>query len=186
RHLSSIGVDLHKPIVGLNTGAGERWPLKQWREDGYVELMTRLGRQTDVQLVLLGGPTEKERNERLTRAAAVPVFDSGCDNPVRPFAALVDQCHLVVAGDTLAMHIALARGKRTVVLFGPTSSAEIEMYGLGEKVVPNMTCLSCYKTSCDFVPNCMDLISTDMVEGAVARQLPLVRRTQLPLAPAPL
>jgi ADP-heptose:LPS heptosyltransferase len=73
------------------------------------------------------------------------------------------------------MHIALARGKRTVVLFEPTSSAEIEMYGFGEKIIPNMTCLSCYKTSCDFVPNCMDLISTDMVEAAVSRQLAVWR-----------
>ncbi len=69
------------------------------------------------------------------------------------------------------MHLSLALGKRTVVLFGPTSAAEIELYGLGEKVVPKMECLSCYKNSCDYVPNCMDLISTDMVEAAVTRQL---------------
>jgi hypothetical protein len=34
-----------------------------------------------------------------------------------------------------------------------------------------MDCLGCYKTSCDFQPNCMDLISTDMVAAAVERQL---------------
>ena len=181
-HLASIGVDRQRPIVGLNTGAGDRWPLKQWREDGYVELITRLARHTDVQLVLLGGPTETERNERLKRAAPVRLFDSGCDNPIRHFAAIVDQCSLVVAGDTLAMHIALARGRRTVALFGPTSSAEIEMYGLGEKVVPAMACLSCYKTSCDFVPNCMDLISTEMVEAAVIRQLAIYRAQHTPEA----
>jgi heptosyltransferase-2 len=72
------------------------------------------------------------------------------------------------------MHLSLALKRRTVVLFGPTSAAEIELYGLGEKVVPDMECLSCYKTSCDFVPNCMDLISVDMVERAVSRQLSLV------------
>jgi hypothetical protein len=38
-----------------------------------------------------------------------------------------------------------------------------------------MTCLSCYKTSCDFVPNCMDLISTDMVERALFRQLEILQ-----------
>ena len=59
--------------------------------------------------------------------------------------------------------------------FGTTCEAEIDLYDLGEKVVPDMTCLSCYKTSCDFVPNCMDLISTDMVEREVIRQLALVR-----------
>ena len=82
---------------------------------------------------------------------------------------------MAVTGDTLAMHLALALEKRTVVLFGPTSAAEIELYGLGEKVVPDMTCLSCYKNSCDFVPNCMDLITTDMVESALLRQLSMVR-----------
>ena len=84
---------------------------------------------------------------------------------------------MVVTGDTLAMHVALALRRRTVVLFGPTSAPEIELYGLGEKVVPDMTCLSCYKTACDFVPNCMDLISTDMVAAAVFRQLDRVAQT---------
>jgi heptosyltransferase-2 len=170
-HLKSIGLDFERPVIGLNTGAGGRWPLKQWREDGYLELVSRLGRREGVQFLLLGGPGEKERNDRLKRASTVRLLDPGCDNPVRHFAALLSHCDLAVTGDTLAMHLSLALGKRTVVLFGPTSAAEIELYGLGEKVVPDMTCLSCYKTSCDFVPNCMDLISTDMVERAVLRQM---------------
>jgi heptosyltransferase-2 len=173
-HLQAIGLDLQKPIVGLNTGAGGRWPLKQWREDGYLECIARLGRDRDLQFLLLGGPSERERNDRLKAASAVRLWDPGCDNAVRHFAALLGHCDVVVTGDTLAMHLSLALNRRTVVLFGPTSAAEIELYGLGEKVVPDMECLSCYKTSCDFVPNCMDLISVDMVERAVSRQLLLV------------
>jgi hypothetical protein len=73
--------------------------------------------------------------------------------------------------------------RRTVILFGPTSAPEIDTYQLGEKVVPDMGCLSCYKNSCDFVPNCMDLISTGMVEGAVLRQLALSRSSAQALAP---
>jgi heptosyltransferase-2 len=175
QHLNRAGVDLKRPLIGLNTGAGGRWPLKQWREDGYVEFITRLGRDRDLQFLLLGGPAERERNERLKAASPVTLLDSGCDNEVRHFAAIVSHCDVVVTGDTLAMHLSLALDRRTVVLFGPTSAPEIELYGLGEKVVPDMTCLSCYKTSCDFVPNCMDLISTDMVEGAVVRQLAIAR-----------
>jgi ADP-heptose:LPS heptosyltransferase len=170
-HLESIGLDFQRPVVGLNTGAGGRWPLKQWREDGYVELVARLSRHQDVQFLLLGGPGERERNERLQAASTVPLLDPGCDNPVRHFAALLGHSDVVVTGDTLAMHLSLALGTRTVVLFGPTSAPEIDLYDLGEKVLPDMTCLSCYKTRCDFVPNCMDLISSDMVEHAVTRQL---------------
>jgi len=174
-HLRSIGLDLARPVIGLNTGAGGRWPLKQWREDGYIELVARIARrEPDVQFLLLGGPSEQERNDRLKAGSKVPLFDPGCNHPVRHFAAMLGHSDVVITGDTLAMHIALAFGRRTVVLFGPTSAAEIELYGLGEKVVPDMTCLSCYKTSCDFAPNCMDLISTDMVERAVLRQLALV------------
>jgi heptosyltransferase-2 len=171
KHLERLGVDLSCLVIGLNTGAGRRWQFKQWREEGYLELVERLARRQSTQFVLLGGPEERERHQRLVSRSHVPVIDSGCDNPVRHFAAIIAACTLVVAGDTLAMHLSLALGRRTVVLFGPTSAAEIEMYGLGEKVVPGMDCLACYKPTCDFVPNCMDLITTQMVEAAVERQL---------------
>ncbi len=173
KHIERLGVDWSRPIIGLNTGAGRRWKLKQWREEGYLELIERLASRQNVQFVLLGGPEEHERHQRLVSRSRVPLIDSGCDNPVRLFAAIVAACTVVAAGDTLAMHLSLALGRRTVVLFGPTSAAEIEMYGLGEKVVPGMDCLACYKPTCDFVPNCMDLISTNMVEAAVERQLSL-------------
>jgi ADP-heptose:LPS heptosyltransferase len=176
KHLVSLGLDFSRPIIGMNTGAGGRWPLKAWREDGYLDLIDRIGAELDAQFVLLGGPGEHERNERLRRDSKRPVIDPGCDNPVRHFSGLVSFCDVVITGDTLAMHIALAMGRRTVVLFGPTSAPEIELCDLGEKVIPDMTCLSCYKTSCDFVPNCMDLISTDMVAAAVRRQWAHVKR----------
>lgn len=167
--LEQLGIDFTRPVIGLNTGAGGRWPLKQWREAGYVELAARLA-QTGAQFVLLGGPTERARHDRL-RSASAQFVDAGCDNPVRLFAAMVRHCHLVITGDTLAMHLAIAARRRLVVIFGPTSAAEIDLYGLGEKVLPEMSCLGCYKNACDFQPNCMDLVSVDMVADAVLRQL---------------
>jgi ADP-heptose:LPS heptosyltransferase len=176
-HLQKLGVDLSHHIVGLNTGAGRRWQLKQWREDGYLELIERIAKKRSIQFVLLGGPEERDRHNRMASRSRVPLIDAGCDNSLRRFASIVGICDLVLTGDTLAMHLSLALNRRTIVLFGPTSAAEIEMYGLGEKVVPRMDCLSCYKPTCDFVPNCMDLITTDMVEAAVERQWAKVIQT---------
>jgi heptosyltransferase-2 len=179
-HLQKLGIDFSRPIIGLNTGAGRRWELKQWREEGYLELIDRIAKKNPAQFVLLGGPEERERHKRLTSRSKEPLTDAGCDNAVRHFASIVGACHLVITGDTLAMHLSLALNRRTIVLFGPTSSAEIELYGLGEKVVPHMDCLSCYKPTCDFVPNCMELITTDMVEAAVDRQwLKIVSNAEL-------
>jgi hypothetical protein len=32
-----------------------------------------------------------------------------------------------------------------------------------------MECLVCYKQRCDFIPNCMDLISVEMVLSAIKK-----------------
>lgn len=77
----------------------------------------------------------------------------------------------MLSADSLAMHVALAVGSRAVVYFGPTSHAEIELFGRGEKVIPDLDCLVCYKQDCDFVPTCMDAISVEMIKQAVLRQL---------------
>jgi heptosyltransferase-2 len=172
-HLQCLGINLERPIIGLNTGAGERWHLKQWRLEGYQQLLTWLCAERGLQVLLLGGKAERGRHVQLTSQPHRFLFDAGNDNSLRHFAALVAQCTVVVSGDTLAMHIALATRRRVVVLFGPTSFAEIELYGLGEKVYPSMECLVCYKEHCDFVPNCMDLISVNMMAEAVRRQLDL-------------
>jgi len=172
-HLTALGLDLNKAIVGMHTGGGGRWRLKQWHEESFVALLKQLAHVLgpSTQLVLFGGPLERERNHRIRKTVRASLFDAGCDNEVRHFAALISCCAVVVSGDSLAMHIALAMGRRIAVLFGPTSHTEIELFGLGEKVIPNLDCLVCYKQKCDFVPNCMDAISVEMVTQALVRQL---------------
>lgn len=170
-HLRDLGIDLSLPVIGLNAGAGGRWQLKRWRLDGFHGLIERLYASLGVQFLFLGGPEEALRNRELAASTFAPVFDAGRDNDLRHFCALVASCEVVVTGDTLAMHIALALQRRVVVLFGPTSASEIDLYGLGEKLLPPLNCLSCYQTRCSLIPNCMDLISPEMVASAVVRQL---------------
>jgi ADP-heptose:LPS heptosyltransferase len=172
-HLSALGLDRNKTILGIHTGGGGRWRLKQWHEAGFIALLQQLVQVLgpNTQIVLFGGPLERERNHRIREKVRASLFDAGCDNEVRHFAALISCCSVVVSGDSLAMHIALAMDRRIVVFFGPTSHTEIELFGLGEKVIPNLDCLVCYKQECDYVPNCMDAISVEMVTQAIVRQL---------------
>jgi heptosyltransferase-2 len=104
--------------------------------------------------------------------AGLPVFDAGTDNTYGAFAARLQLCDVVVTSDSLAVHVAAARKTKAVVLFGPTSAAEIELYGRGEKVVPpGMDCLCCYLPSCDVKPHCQARIEPAAVFAAVHRQL---------------
>jgi heptosyltransferase-2 len=169
-------------VIGLNTGAGGRWRFKRWTEEGYTGLIARLAKEGH-RIFLLGGPEEVERNRALAAASKGAAVDTGCDNPLPQFAGIVEQCDVVVTGDTLAMHVAIARGRRTVVLFGPTSLNEIEVFDRGERLAPDLDCLVCYKSDCDFVPNCMESIPVDMVHAAVHRQLAALRAAPAP-APA--
>lgn len=172
-HLRKLGVDLNKSIIGIHTGGGGRWQLKQWREESFVKLIEALQNdaELDVQICLFGGPLEKEQNKRIMGRIQGPLFDTGCDNSLRHIASMIACCSVMVSGDSLAMHLALAMERRVVVLFGPTSHQEIELFGLGEKILPELDCLVCYKKECDFSPNCMDSIPVSKVQEAILRQL---------------
>lgn len=172
------GLKRGDPIVGLNTGAGGRWPLKKWTVAGYRALIDRL-HEHGASVVLLGGPDEAARNRELRQGREHKVIDAGCDNTLRQFAALVDTIAVMVSGDTLAMHIAIARRKHLVVMFGPTSADEIELYGRGEKIQSTqMDCLCCYLTACDKDPNCMNTIAEQTVFDATVRMLARARSAE--------
>ena len=175
RHQS--GIRRSKPVVGINTGGGSRWPLKRWTVAGFVDLAKRLCSRTEAQLLMLGGPAEVEINREIMAQPGVDAVDSGCLNPPRRFAALIDLCDVVITGDTLALHIGLALNKRMVVLFGPTSMAEIDLYGLGTKIASELDCLCCYRQVCDQSPDCMESISVETVYEAVVEQISLIGET---------
>jgi heptosyltransferase-2 len=162
------GLPGHGPLVGLNTGAGGRWAYKQWTR-AHQQTFLRLATDAGLRVLLLGGPDEVATHKELLAAAAGrPVFDGGNHNSYGRFAALIDQCRAVVTSDSLAVHCAAARKVPAIVRFGPTSAAEIEVYGRGSKIVPKgLDCLCCYLPRCDRVPHCQALIEPAVVLAAV-------------------
>ncbi|NNN06319.1 MAG: hypothetical protein HKL90_10505 [Elusimicrobia bacterium] len=95
--------------VGLETRAGERWPLKVWARYGALE--------------------------RTLRARGVATTRFGWKPDLAAHAAAVDACDVVVCGDTLTMHLALALHKRVIALFLCTPPQEIEGYGRLTKII---------------------------------------------------
>jgi heptosyltransferase-2 len=166
------GLGAKGPLVGLNTGAGARWVYKQWTK-AHQEAFLRLCTDAGCSVLLLGGPEEVQRHRELLAAArGRPVFDSGNQNSYSRFAALVEQCRVVVTGDSLAVHVAAARKVPAVVLFGPTSLHEVELYGRGTKIAPrDLECLCCYLPRCDRTPYCQELIEPATVWAAVQQCL---------------
>ena len=160
----------HRVAIGLNTGAGGRWRYKSWGTDETARLASLTAGRLDALVVILGGPAERERNAKIVERAKCPaVLAAPCDLPILSFAALIEQLDALVSSDSLAMHIGIALRCPVVALFGPTSDAEIDLFGLGEKMVTPLDCRCCYLSDCDVRPNCMQSISVDSVAEAVER-----------------
>lgn len=163
-------VDQH-PIIGFNVGAGDRWEHKKWTVEGFVELGERIHHQLDTRPVILYGPADFERAQEVMAAMTVPFIDAQLRPSVMEFIAILNQCDLVVTGDTFALHAALGLGKKVVCLTGPTSAAELELYGQGVILQGGIDCLGCYLTRCGKNPYCMNLLSAETVYEAVMNQL---------------
>ncbi|MFH1338766.1 MAG: glycosyltransferase family 9 protein [Candidatus Omnitrophota bacterium] len=167
--LNRTGVPGTSPIVGLNTGAGSRFANKAWTERGFAELIRLIRADTDASVFLLGGPKESQLNARIASRTGDLAYSAGCYHSLGQFAAIVEACSLIVSGDTVALHIAIALKKFTVAIFGPTCDTEVDLYGRGVKVTSPIECRPCYRKQCDKKNNCMDLIKPEEVFAAVQK-----------------
>ena len=158
------------PVVGLNTGWGHVFANKAPRPSRWVEV-ARMLLARGYTVALLGGANERQQNQWIRDRVGEGVYLTGSDNTEPQFVAIVDQCDLIVAGDTLAMHVAIARRVPVVALFGPTCPAEIDLFDLGRKIVSPHECVPCYHRVCNRIPNCMDLIPPEDIASAVENLL---------------
>ncbi|RJP58306.1 MAG: glycosyltransferase family 9 protein [Candidatus Auribacter fodinae] len=166
-----------KYVIGLNTGAGEIFATKRYWQDHFVRLIHLIAGSMDATILLLGGPSEVERNRQIMESCSdvKALVDTGCDNSLRDFMGILNACDVVVTGDTLALHLVLALRKRVAALFGSTCDQEIDLYGLGEKLVARPECAPCYKKDCPFKDEkfmqCMKQITPEQVLDAIVRQV---------------
>jgi ADP-heptose:LPS heptosyltransferase len=157
--------------IGLNTGAGDIFATKKWTEEGYIQLAKRLVKELGATILLLGGPGEVARNQRIAAVVQDSVVNTGNENPIQKFSGIVGNCDLVITGDTLAMHIAIGLKIPVLVILGATCHQEIELYGRGAKIVSDFDCSPCYLSACPKPVTCMEAISVDAVFEAVAALL---------------
>jgi heptosyltransferase-2 len=144
-----------RPVVGLNTGSGRRFAGKRLPVRSWVALAERFYNEMGMDVWLLGGEDEIERNNEIKKSAKTPVVHTG-SHDILTFAGMVELCDLVISGDTTAMHIAIAMKTPIVAYFASTCAAEIELYGRGKKIISNISCAPCYLKDCPIQERCME------------------------------
>jgi heptosyltransferase-2 len=156
-----------KGWVGLNTGAGWRWPTRIWPEENWAGLIGIL-KNAGLKPVILGGPEEVELNNRLSEK-------SGCLWPgvksLDVFYAMVARCDALVTSVTQAMHLAIAARVPLVLFNNIFNQAEFELYGRGEIVGPSTSCDCFYDAVCRTGRNCVKEITVDRIAEVVIQTL---------------
>ncbi len=160
--------------VGINAGAGARWPKKMLDEAGIARVIEALLARADIDILLLGAEAERAKVQAvLTRFAGEPrVAAALTGGSIAAFVATLGEVGALLCGDTLALHAATAIGLPTVAVFGPTSLPEIEDFdGLVSKVaVEDLDCLGCYG-DCDKERHCMALLDPVRLAGMLLARL---------------
>ncbi len=152
--------------VGLNVGIGTKWPSKGWPAKRWEELIETLNSKNH-QLLLLGGRDEKELITELCKKYKF-LINTGYNNSLVEFAAIVNLCDILITADTLALHIGTALDKKIIALFGPTSINEIDLYRKGKKVTAPDECKCYYNRYCTEEVSCMEKITSGMVIKAIS------------------
>ena len=160
--------------IGLNIGAGRRWPSRIWPVEYWIELIKLLKGQ-GLQPVLLGGPEEVEMSARLVDATGC--LASGVQS-LETFYAMIERCQCIVSAVTMAMHLAIGARTPLVLLNNIFNRYEFELYGRGEIVEPPIPCDCYYSGVCRTGRKCINEISPEAVFEAVLRSLKAADRAE--------
>jgi heptosyltransferase III len=165
---------------------------KQWRVDGWVEVVRWLHAQ-GFAVALSGGPATAEREyaEQIVAASGEPVLNFVGQFSLGESAEMYRRARLYVGPDTSATHIAAATGTPTVALFGPSDTVRWgpwpkgwrpgsnpwPLVGSGRRgnvylVQGEGPCVPCKQEGCDrhvaSLSQCLVTLSAARVIGAIA------------------
>ena len=143
----------------LNIGATKRPNL--WAPEYFARLARRIANETPMTPVLTGGPEDKERSLAIAAAGPHGLINLTGSTTLLELSDILERAQVVVSCDTGPMHLAVAKGTRTIALFGPSTPRRTGPFQ-GEVITAAMDCAPCNRRHCD-APRCMDTILPDQV-----------------------
>lgn len=165
----NLGLHNYGEFVLVNLGGGLRWQYKKWTKEGYAELINKLSyEKPNTAIGAVAGSEDIEFYNDVLRLVdnRDNVFLLGCKNSAEDFICIVYLADKVFTSDSLAFHIATALNKYAVVIVGPTSHTELDVFGRGTILYSlKVDCLACYLNKCNKTTTCMNTIKASEVIG---------------------
>jgi lipopolysaccharide heptosyltransferase II len=134
--LQQAGFERGRVTIAFCPGSSGWMSFKRWPLPSFLELARRLlNEQPEWRIALFLGPDEIEEAERWT----MPEFKKNAfvvkNMPMKQYAAALGTMSLVVANDSLPLHIASALQVPVVALFGPTNPHHTGPWGCRNRIL---------------------------------------------------
>jgi heptosyltransferase-2 len=172
RWRKELGLEEASIIVGFNSGCSQLFALKKLELETQAQAIRQIAAEMpEAKIILLGGREDTERNQKiveLTNGTAIPTPTT---LGLRAGVVLENLADLIVSGDSLGLHIAIALKKYVVGWFGLSCAAEVDLYGRGIKIIRDLPCAPCWKKVCDqpHGPICVTEFKPEWIVEAVRK-----------------
>ena len=166
-------------VIGVCPGA--KHFTKRWQRDKFIEVCLMMAKESHAKILVFGGEQDKEECGAI--AAAIKrgaeenaATDFSGEMSLLEVAAAMEFCDVVLTNDTGLMHIACARQRKVVAIFGSTVlQFGFGPYGTEAVVIENnsLACRPCSHIGRAECPKghfkCMTEIGVDEVHRAIVK-----------------
>jgi len=170
--LQDNGVKHADILIGVSPGS--RSHLKQWKKEGFVDVISNILENPRHKVILIGDINEAGLSKEIAGAVKHPgLIDLTGKTSLNELFALIEKFSLLLTCDSAGMHIASDLGVKVVAIFGPTDPSEYGPVGDKDIVIRKLLkCSPCKKAQCKFeTRECMTTISVEEVLAAVNKIL---------------
>ncbi len=150
-----------------------RWKAKQWPDDRFAQMCSRLLDRGVERVVLVGGPGEAEQCASLIALSDRDprVINLIGATSIGALMAIIERCDLLVANDSAALHMGVGFDRPLVALYGPTRVDLVGPYRREADVIQHVEPADPMNHKLDANRALMERIRVDEVVAACAQRL---------------
>ncbi len=179
--MAKLRLNEFNKVIGVCPGA--RHFTKRWQSGKFAEAAAALAKELHAKVLVFGGASDKTECSEIASAVNAGVSPTTATDlsgslSLLEVAAAMDYCDIVITNDTGLMHIACARQKKVVAIFGSTvQEFGFAPYGTDSVVmeVASLACRPCSHIGRAECPKghfkCMSDIGVDEVRTAAVNLL---------------
>ncbi len=169
---TKYGIGKSRPVMAIQPFS--LWAYKEWGDEKYMDLIKELHGRFDIDVIITGAPSEKERGARIVRNAGKNTFNLAGKTSLGVLPAVLKSCFLFMGGDSAGIHIASAVGTPVVSIFGPSAACSWAPRGDDHvAITKNFDCVPCREKGCNgsLKSRCLDELYVDEVLNIVAARM---------------